>query len=99
MDRVGGITNVFVAILSSPVALLVVRYLAGLFAVKAPKIGLFTAYRDGQLGLYVDSVGADDGGLLRWLAATMRRRAQWAKVLLRKRLCRLARQNEEQEEA
>ena len=36
-----------------PVALLVVRYFAGLFAVKAPKIGLFTAYRDGQLGYVI----------------------------------------------
>jgi hypothetical protein len=48
-----GITNVLVAILFIPVALLVVRYFAGLFAVKAPKIGLFTAYRDDQLGYVI----------------------------------------------
>jgi hypothetical protein len=30
-----------------------VRYFAGLFAVKAPKIGLFIAYRDRQLGYVI----------------------------------------------
>ncbi len=48
-----GITNVFVAILFIPVALAVVRFFAWLFAVQAPKIGLLSAYRDGQLGYVI----------------------------------------------
>jgi hypothetical protein len=48
-----GVTNVFVAILFIPAALLVVRFFAWLFAVPAPNVGLFSAYRDGQLGFVI----------------------------------------------
>ncbi|RKR45925.1 hypothetical protein [Paraburkholderia sp. BL17N1] len=48
-----GVTNVLVAVFFIPLALLVVRFFAWLFAVPAPKIGLFSAYRDGQLGYVI----------------------------------------------
>ena len=48
-----GISNVLVAVFFIPIALLIVRVFAWLFNVNAPQIGLFSAYRDGQLGYVI----------------------------------------------